>query len=187
MHYIAKNSMSPWSAGTMARPVNLASPRGFYPLLSGAHLGATGQEWYDRARTAVTRFDQLLATAKAIPVKSEREQILAWIGQVGSVDTPMERYLTVVENIHYVESFDPIDYSKYDVARLQHRVEKLEAFDGELEKKIAASRLLTGAPGGTSPTQPGGVKPPGTAGGMDLTIPLIAAGAAVVLAVVLSA
>lgn len=189
MHYIVKSAMSPWSAGTMLKPVNLVPTHGFRPSLSGVYLGATGREWYDRARASVAKFEQLLAMAKDIPVKSERDAILSWVGPVGSVDTPMERYLTVVENIHYVESFDPIDYSKYDVARLQHRIEKLEAFDTELEKKIAASRLLTGTPtgpGGT-PIVPGGVKPPGAAGGMDLTIPLIAAGAAVVLAVVLSA
>lgn len=186
-------------AGSTARPSLFGSTvnqtRGFYPTLAGGPwLGETGMEWYDRARNAIAKFDQLLARTNGIPSKAERDTVLAWVGPVGSSDTPRERYLTVVENVHYVEASDPIDYTKYEVSRLQNRVKKLEAYNVEFEDKIRAAELVSGvkppAPGGTAPgglIPKGGTTPSaGGTGGTNWTLPLIVGGGAIAVAVLVS-
>lgn len=137
----------------------------FRPSLFGAgvadgrtfYLGQTPYDWFTRAQAAVARFENLKARAESLPNKSDRSQILAWIGPVGSSDTPMERYMTVVEDIRFTSEGE--NMSQYGISRLQNRVIKLENYNNELDTKVRSSEMVTGtttSPTGTITTTPAG-------------------------------
>jgi hypothetical protein len=170
------------------------SGNGFRPSLFGTsvddhrifYLGQTAYDWYTRAQAAVARFDGLLARAKGIPVASERDPILAWIGPAGSSDTPMERYLTVVEDIRFTSEGENMD--KYGVARLQNRVVKLENYNTELEAKVRVAELATGTTPPAGTTTPAGTRTTiaPVAAKTDWTLPLLIGGGAIAIAVVIT-
>ena len=43
-------------------------------------LGVTNVEWYERAKKAIAQFDELLVRLGTVANKTERERIIAWIG-----------------------------------------------------------------------------------------------------------
>lgn len=163
---------------------SIVQSNGFHPTLSGEYgLGVTAIEWYNRARAAVAKFEQLLARTSRIASATERDNILAWVGPLRSVDTPRERYDTVVENISYVEGFTPINYDAYDKSRLQNRVTKLESFNTEFETKVANAQTVHGRlPEQTVIERERIVTPGAAAAKTDWTLPLLVGGGAIAIA-----
>lgn len=143
----------------------------FRPSLFGAgvadgrtfYLGQTPYDWFTRAQAAVALFENLKARAESLANKSDRDQILAWIGPAGSSDTPMERYLTVVEDIRFTSEGE--NMAQYGISRLQNRVTKLENYNNELNTKVRAAEMVTGntSPIGPRPATPIRPGPAGTA------------------------
>lgn len=165
---------------------SIVQGNGFHPTLSGGYwLGqaVTPKGWYSRAKAAVAKFEQLLSRTSRIASATERDNILAWVGPTGSVDTPRERYGTVVENIGYVESFTPIDYEKYGISRLQNRVTKLESYNTEFESKVVNAETAHGRLTEPAVIERPRIVTPGVAPtGTNWTLPILVGGGALAIA-----
>ena len=168
--------------------------RGFGRAAFGGHrlgaaraiLGQTPYEWYVRAKNALSQFERLLLRLDAVANQKAREDILSWVGEPTTEGTPAYRYARVLGDIQQdVESYTPPNYGAYSLERRQGRVEELEGFVEDLQDKVAAAEKTYGTlPRPQAPSAPA----PAAAGAVtaDLTVPIIAAGAAVALAVLLS-
>lgn len=127
--------------------VSVAQTRTFHPTLAaaGAGLGETPADWYRRAKTAIARFDELLARTARIANQTERNRILAWIGKASTADTPAYRYATVKSDLQSdVEAFTPPNVNAYQVERRQDRITKLEGFNNELSSMITNAENVYG-------------------------------------------
>lgn len=99
-------------------------------------MGDTGAQWYQRAKQAEVNFQALLARTARIANKTLRDEVAAWVGAVGSVDTPMERYGTVIVNTNTAESYAPLNTTEFERSQLQNRVTKLESYNNEFQAKV---------------------------------------------------
>lgn len=115
-------------------PVFLSSRR---PL-----LGATGTEGYNQAKAAVAKCDSLVARVNRLADAAAKQAIIAWMGNVaeepeGVENDPLSRYQTVLNTVKaYEAETDPAKkVALYDSAE-ENRIEKLEAFNVELEAKV---------------------------------------------------
>lgn len=149
----------------------LGAPRAFT-------LGQSGKEWYNRAKAGIAEYEKLEQRARQIANKTERENILAWLGSPTVPTTPAYRFNSVRSDVREnVEAFTPLNYGAYDVERRQNRVVKLEDMNDEFRDLVSTAESVFGK-------LPPATIIRGEAG--DITVPIIAAGAAVVLAVLLS-
>jgi|FLYK01.1.fsa_nt_gi hypothetical protein len=119
---------------------------GFHPTLAGnTWLGQTPADWYRRAKQALAKFDELLARTAKIANKTQRETILAWVGNAQVEDTPAYRYATVKSDLQYdVEAYTPPNVNAYQVPRRTSRIEKLEEFNKEFEAKVSEAEKVYG-------------------------------------------
>jgi hypothetical protein len=115
---------------------SMFSSTAFHSMGPSYALGATGADWYQRAKQAEANFQALLVRTQKIANKTVREEIADWIGAVGSVDTPMERYGTVIANTTKAESYTPLNTVEFERSQLQNRVTKLESYNSELQSKV---------------------------------------------------
>ena len=153
--------------------------------LGGVQLGATAEDWYKRARASLDRYRFLKGQIATVNNEVGRATITTWLGSPSVVDSPEYRYAAVLQDFTFDASpaQEGINAYSSENSRRRSRVEKLEAFNDELNEKIEAARITYGTR--TPPTQPGkdeNGKPPA---GPDLTWPIIGVGAAVALAVLL--
>jgi len=112
------------------------SSTAFHEMGPSYALGDTHAQWYQRAKNAEAKFQELLARTAKIANKTVRDEIADWVGAMGSVDTPMERYRTVVVNTNTAESYTPLNTVEFDRSQLQNRVLKLEAYNSEFQSKV---------------------------------------------------
>lgn len=150
------------------------------------NLGQTAYEWYTRAKAAVERFEGLKARAEGLPIKTERDAILAWIGSSGDENSPMYRYIAVKEDVTTAASDENMDM--YTVERRQNRILKLEAFNGQLETKVRSSEMTAGitpAPGGTT-TVPARTTTTTKSFLSQYGLPIAIGGGAIILAIVVA-
>jgi hypothetical protein len=96
-------------------------------------LGATGMEWYQRAKDAMAAFEALVRRVGGIASPAAREAIADWIR---AADGPMYRYESVVRDTREAESFAPLNPTAFERSQYQNRVTKLEAWNRELAVKI---------------------------------------------------
>lgn len=160
-------------AGPLMRPGAQTfggSAHGTPPFLGQVQLGQTAETWYKRARASLERFWVLKNQIQSIDNKVARDSLTAWLGSAGIPDTPEYRYASVNQDFTVDASPENEGIQAYTVSRRQNRVEKLEAFNDELNQKIEAARVTYGAR--PTPTAPAPAPAPVSAG-PDLTLPLV--------------
>ena len=154
--------------------------------LGRATLGATGLEWYQRAKTALAQFAALVAQIQTIANKTARESILEWVGSPNVDETPAYRYQAVLADVLYdVERYSPPNYGAYQLERRQRRVEELEGEVETLQEKVQSAIKVYGALPIPEPVKPGGTTT-AIEKGADLTVPIVAIGSVIALAMLLS-
>lgn len=144
-------------------------------------LGASDFEWYQKAKTAIAAYDDLVRRTNALASVSARRAVFDWIGSPSNPTSPAYRYRSVVSDIQTdVEAYTPPNYGAYAVERRQDRVTDLERIVEEFKNKVRASEREVGQlPPPEIRTVPG-------APGPDLTLPIVGAGVAVAVAIVLT-
>ncbi len=155
--------------------------RAFYGPVS--YLGqdtATAQAWYERAKKALDRYRFLKSRLEAIDYKPEREAIKTWLGAPNVPGTPEYRFASV--NSDFTQDVAQEGVGAYNVDRRQNRVVELEEYNDTFDQKVKAAVQAYGERAVPMP----GAAPAAPAAGPDLTIPIIAAGGAVALALLLS-
>lgn len=169
---------STWNEGRFGAPVFATR----IPILSGGNyrMGQTAQEWYDRARKAVARFDALLARARQIAAPIERNNLLAWVGNGGTIGDPAYAR-------NYVDQDSTVDVARegigaYNLPRRQNRVAELESINGDFNDKVELAEQRGGIlPAGQIEIRERLVQVPG-APAPDLTVPILVGAGALVLA-----
>ena len=161
-------------------------PQGF---LGGARLLAlppvtlgqdnqTAQGWYERAQKSIERYKFLKARVETIANKTERENLKTWLGAPNIPGTPEYRYNSVVSD--FTQDVAREGVGAYNVTRRQDRVAQLESINDEFDSRVQASIKTYGAlPPTTTVTQQGAPAP-------SMTTPLLIAGGAIALAILLS-
>lgn len=165
---------------------------GFHaPRNPHAWLGQTPEEWYTRAKAAVTKFDELLDRTARVASKQARDEIMAWVQTSGIVDSPAYRYAGVKSDLMDVERFTPPAVQDYKIERRQNRIEKLEAFNKEFETMVSAAETAHGKQAAAAPigkekvtARPGAQPTP--APPTDWTLPLIVGGGALAVAAIVA-
>ncbi len=208
MHHLTKQ-MATWQSAPQLRggflpPIKVASSRrqpmfGQRPsfgALSGRRqlglprygLGQTAETWYQRAGSAIARFDFLKGQIASIDNIGARDAIVRWLGnpQIKDPPSPEYRYTTVVDDyvnkvgIKGIEGTYGVDpESESGPARRQGRIEKLESVNEVFNEKIASAQATHGTqpvPGGT-----GVIKPPAKT--TNLTVPILIGAGAIALAI----
>jgi hypothetical protein len=119
------------------RPVSLSSHL--------SYLGAMGAEGYAQAKAAVAKFDALRARVDKLANAASKAAIVKWLGTLAEVPEgaergPLSRYQTVLNTVKaYGAETDPAKKAAlYDRAE-ESRIEKLEAFNVELEPQVVAA------------------------------------------------
>lgn len=164
------------------RPLRLLSPHGLYGATPRLGQSVTAAEWYERARRAIAKYQALQGRVAQIANKTSRAEILAWIGTPSNTSSIAYRYATVVSDSTQDVAREGV--GAYNVERRQNRIMELEELNEDLEAKINQAEQFYG----TLPapvTQVKEVRVPGETGA-DYTIPIIAAGGAVALALLLT-
>jgi hypothetical protein len=108
----------------------------FHSMGPSYALGATGSEWYQRAKQAEANFQALMARTARIANQTVRDQIVDWIGAPGSVDTPMERYNTLISDSDRAQGYTPLNTTEYERSQLQNRITKMESYNNQLKEKV---------------------------------------------------
>lgn len=150
------------------------------PVLGAAmrsyRLGDSDFEWYQKAKRAIAKYDELLRRVEGIGNITARRAIYDWLGSPNNPTTPAYRYRSVVSDVAVdVEGYTPPNYGAYALERRRGRVEDLEDVVEDFEAKVRASEREYGpvtvreVPGQVSPQAPG----------PDLTWPIVGAGVAV--------
>lgn len=154
-----------------------------YPVRSGARrftLGQTAQEWFEKAKEEVARFEFLKGRIAAIDNRIERENLITWLGKTDVPDTPEYRYNSVKSDLATDVAEEGV--GAYNVARRQGRVSELEAINDEFEERIAAAIQTHGErqPPGQQPPTPTAKPTP------DYTLPILGGAVLVGLAILLT-
>ncbi len=146
-------------------------------FLGQVQLGQTAETWYKRARGALERFRFLKNQVPTIDNKVARDTIVSWLGSPNVVDSPEYRYAAVLQDYTFDASPDNEGIQAYSVGRRQSRVEKLEAYNDDLNARIESARVTYGSRAVTA--APPGAPAPTT----DLTLPILGVGALIAVAV----
>ena len=167
----------------MAGRQHLAAPR--------YRMGATAQQWYERAQNSIARFDFLKEQVNSIDNVRARNNIVTWLGNA-SIDPSAEHtYVGVKDDYVNDVATKGID-GTYGVGtgpddsgpgRRQNRITKLEEFNVQLNEMIAAVQAEHGTLPGTTPGGPSGtgvITPPKA---LDLTVPILIGAGAIALAI----
>ncbi len=173
----------PASRGGFLPPITLAATRrqpmfGQQPTFGLAgrqrlaapryRMGATAEEWYARAGSALARFDFLKGQINSVNNIGARDAIVRWLGSVDIVDSPEYRYNSVLDDyvndvaVKGIEGTYGVDPdSPSGPGRRQNRVVKLDDINEVFNEKIATAQ----ATHGTRPTDgtPVPTKPPAPA------------------------
>lgn len=167
---------------------SLVQSHGFHPTLAGRFmLGTTPEEWYQRAKASIAKFDTLVDRIGKIASEPERKNLVDWIGNSYTVGSPAYKYAEAKRDLlEDVEKVTPPAVESYQVERRTERIEKLEAVNQELESKVVNSENVYGKNTEpikevviTAPREDGETKP-------DLILPLIILGGAAVVTVVVT-
>lgn len=144
-------------------------------------LGQSDFEWYQKAKTAIAAYEDLVRRTNALASVSARRAIFDWLGSPTNPTTPAYRYGSVVSDLRTdVEAYTPPNYGAYAVERRQDRITELEGLIDEFKNRVRASEREVGQlPPPEIRTVPG-------APGADLTLPIVGAGVAVAAAIVLT-
>lgn len=162
-------------------------------LAGSVSLGQSPAElvkWYQRAKAAVAKYAALLGRTDRVANATERANVRAWLGDPANPSAPAYRYASVLSDLaENVEAFTPINYGAYQVERRRNRIEALEDYNRDFEAKVVNAERVYGilpapqvirerveVPGPTV-TMPGAAP--------DLTIPILVAGGAVALVLLL--
>ena len=169
------------------RPEPVLMPvRGMHPNLGRpVGLGETAEGWMARAQKALQAYDALKARTAAIGNKTEREAIAAWLGNASVPGTPAYRYNTVKSDLEFDVPREGV--GAYNLERRQNRIVELEELNRDFRARVENAEKVYGtvpAPQTIIRTVPGGPQAP--AGSSNLTVPILAAGGAVALALVLT-
>lgn len=148
-----------------------------------ARLGQTSFEWYQRAKAAVGEFEKLMVRVDSIANKTAREEIIQWVGSADDDSSPLYRYRSVLYGDIQadVEAYTPPNYGAYALERRQGRVEELEEVVEDLRDKVMAAEKQYGMI-----PKPPATPPPVISASPNLTVPLLVAGGAIALAVLIS-
>lgn len=168
-----------FGGGLFLPQVRMAGPSRRY------RMGQTPVEWYQRAKVAMARFEDLLARANGVANATERGNILTWVGEASNPATPAYRYATVKSDVTLdVEAFTPPNYNAYQLTRRQNRVEELEELNSEFNDRVEnAERVYGVLPPAQVIERERVVTVPGQ--GPDLTVPILVGAGALILALVL--
>jgi hypothetical protein len=170
-------------------PIRLAGPLAALrsPLLSGLRLGQSAFEWYRRAKDALAKYEALVARLAEVANRTARLEIETWLGSPLIPGTPAYRYATVRSDVlENVEAYTPPNYGAYQLERRQNRVVELEDHVKDFSAKVTdAERVYGRLPPPTVIERERRVEVPGEA--PDIAVPLVVAGAAVALAIILVA
>lgn len=107
------------------------------PMLAGPQLGQSDQTWYNRAKAAVAKYDQLVDRASRIANRTYRENLFAlYHSDPKDTDGAWYRRDRVAADVAQAESYTPINYLIYGVERRQNRVEKLEDWNHDFRQDV---------------------------------------------------
>jgi hypothetical protein len=139
------------------------------------------EAWYGRAVKAVQEYEILKNRVAQIASRTEREQITAWLGSESVPTSPEYRYATVRQDATADVQAEGI--GAYNLQRRRNRVVELENWNRDFKAKVDNAERVAGVlPAATTITR----VVPGEVPKSDLTIPIVAAGAAVALAILLT-
>lgn len=150
------------------------------PFLGGRMytLGKTAQEWYEAAKTALTRYEFLKNRVSTVDNRVERENIVTWMGQIDIPGTPEYRYNAVKSD--FISDVAREGVGAYNVSRRQNRVSELQDYNDELNNLIDDAIKTHGARETGIRTEIREV------GGPDLTWPILGGAALVGLGLLLA-
>lgn len=136
---------SPRAGGSVFAPAPFSAPPS---LTGGRRLGQTEQQWFSRAKTAVTTYDLLVDRAKRIASLQLRNSILArFTGNPESAiyqGYPLFGRNIVADNVGEAESYNPVNYLIFGQDRVRSRVEKLETWNRDFEEEVAVAEAAYG-------------------------------------------
>lgn len=113
-----------------------------------ASLGATAQNYYDKAKASVSMFDSLVERVKRIANKAERDGIAVTYGLTAPENQDKAMYMrnALAYDLSEAEKYSPIAYEQGFPALgpSRGRVAKLESFDTAFEAAVKNAENMYG-------------------------------------------
>lgn len=157
------------------------------PQASSPVMGYTleeGKKFYEDAKAAVAKFDNLATQISKIVYKPTRDQLVSDYGllEPGNKDKALYMRGTLDEYVKQVEASVPLNYYVFiqDTTRPRNRLSWLTNNDVGMETAVTNAVALYGL----TPEPQVIIKEVSGAGGTDLTVPILIGAGAVVLALV---
>lgn len=153
-------------------------------------LGQTPEEWYARAKSAVSDFDSYAARTAKIANKAERERVAKDFGLTNPSDSDKAEYRRndVQETVRQVESYSPPNYLIYSVGqRARNKVQALENWNKDFRRAVTEAENTYGILPEPQVIErivevPGA---PGAAPAVNWTLPVVIGGGAIIVAALL--
>lgn len=135
-------------SGNSSRPSLFGSSvqqsQGFHARM-GDMANPTPSDWYDRAKVALAKYDDLNQRTLRIADQANRKVIQDWMGSPYSDGTPANRAQSVLTDIREdVESFVPANVNAYQVPTRTKRIEDLEGINRNLEPMVVNAEAIHG-------------------------------------------
>lgn len=136
-------------SGNTSRPSLFGSSvqqsQGFHARMGDAVTSPTPSDWYDRAKVALAKYDDLKARTAQVADQANRKTIQDWTGSPIVQDTPANRAQAVLTDIREdVESFIPANVNAYQVPVRTKRIEDLESINRDLEAMVVNAEAIHG-------------------------------------------
>lgn len=136
-------------SGNTSRPSLFGSSvqqsQGFHATMGIAVVATTPSDWYNRAKEALAKYDDLKARTSKIADQDKRKAIQDWAGSPIAQDTPANRAQAVLTDIREdVEVFIPANVNAYQVPIRTKRIEDLEAINRDLEAMVVNAEAISG-------------------------------------------
>lgn len=127
---------------------SVADGFGFHSALAGrVSMGQTDQEWYVRAKAAVSKFDSLVERLKKIANRGARESLVSRYGLDNPTDKDRGKYMrdAVFYNVFQAESYTPVNYLVFgSTGPARRRVGDLEDVNRDFSDDVKAAENTYG-------------------------------------------
>lgn len=136
-------------SGNTSRPSLFGSSvqqsQGFHASMGVSVVATTPSDWYNRAKEALAKYDDLKVRTTKIADQTQRKMIQDWAGSPIVQDTPANMAQAVLTDIRQdVESFIPANVNAYQVPARTKKIEDLEAINRDLEAMVVNAEAVHG-------------------------------------------
>lgn len=121
--------------------VSSFQPSAFLSMASAPRMGQYDQTWYERAKAALAKYEELVSNTSVLNEPAVREDLISrYSGDLLQADSVATLINILAQEVQEAESYVPTRYEVFADRERQGRVEKLEYYNRLFESDIAKAK-----------------------------------------------